>query len=89
VTNKESGWEYIDSQKRRRRWLRSIQEIEQKKEVEVSQAKLRASVLRKIKNQYNWKGFSWGVYKSLIWRYSGGVVCRVPIVMNFDFYERR
>lgn len=87
VTNKESGWEYVDQQRRRRRWLRSIQEIEQKKEV--SAAKLRASVLRKIKNQYNWKGLSWGVYKSLIWMYSGGIVCRVPLVMNFDFYERR
>ena len=43
----------------------------------------------KVQEQYNWKGFSFALYKSLIWRNSAGLMCKVPLATNFDFIERR
>ena len=90
---------------RKRRWLRSIklkdvivEEVQGDVLVDGSSSTVKqASKVStrmnhwkyKVQEQYNWKGFSFALYKSLIWRNSAGLMCKVPLATNFDFIERR
>ena len=89
---------------RKRRWLRSIKLKDVIVEVQgdvlvdgssstVKQASKVSTRMNhwkyKVQEQYNWKGFSFALYKSLIWRNSAGLMCKVPLATNFDFIERR
>ena len=91
----------ISSKRRKRRWLRSIQPIipesipGKEKEVVVSSADKQAiktstrDWINLFREQYNWKGFGFGFYKSLLWKYGAGIVLKIPVALNFDFIERR
>lgn len=46
------------------------------------------SLLRAIKDQYNFKGFGWSLHKSLIFVRSVGATFRIPLSANFDFYDK-
>lgn len=46
------------------------------------------SLLRAIKDQYNFKGFGWAFYKSFLFARSVGVALRIPLSANFDCYDK-
>ena len=45
-------------------------------------------VLQAIREQYNFKGFGWSFYKSLIYAKSVGAAFRIPLSANFDSYDQ-
>ena len=98
------GWEYqfryLQPPKRRRIWLRSI---EQKQNKPISKHEIMAqlhqqhkrqrdrlsTVIQSIKDDFNFKGFGFSLYKSLLFPESFGVGLFVPMTMNFDFWDRQ
>ena len=51
-------------------------------------AKVKAGAAKKSSYQPNFKGFSWGIFKSLIYARSFGVAFRIPLSANFDWYDK-
>ena len=47
-----------------------------------------SSLLHDLREQYNFKGFGWTFYKSLLTKRGVGFAFRVPLSSNFDFYDR-
>ena len=47
------------------------------------------ALLRPIRDNWNFKGYGISVMKSLIFPSAGGVSFRLPLSINFDWYERR
>jgi len=45
--------------------------------------------LEAIDDDFNFKGFGWTFYKSLLHKYSCGIQYRIPITLNFDSLDRR
>lgn len=95
------GWEYYAGKydglgRRRRRWLRTLRRMHgagesadrRKWKGSPARAALAPGVLQAIKNQYNFKGFGWSFFKSLVWAQSMGASLRIPISANFDAYDR-
>lgn len=83
-TNRDSlGWEYVWSPEnpamRRRLWLRTLVPIP------IQPSK---SLVASLKEHWNFKGFGVSIYKSLIFARSMGIVFRLPILYNFDWWER-
>ena len=44
--------------------------------------------IQAIKDDWNFKGFGWTFYKSLVFTKSVGLAIRLPITFNFDTFER-
>ncbi|KAL7546066.1 hypothetical protein ACHAWF_009405 [Thalassiosira exigua] len=53
-----------------------------------SRAKHQPSLLRAMKDQFNFKGFGWSFYKSLLFARSIGASLRIPLSANFDCYDK-
>jgi hypothetical protein len=86
-SNRDSlGWEYVWSEKktarRRRLWLRTIMEHLPPTCSEPT------SLLASLSDNWNFKGFGISVYKSLLSARSIGIALRLPILSNFDWWER-
>jgi len=47
-----------------------------------------ADILQTLKQQYNFKGFGWSFYKSLLFVRSFGAAIRLPLSSNLDFYDQ-
>ena len=45
------------------------------------------TVFQAIQQQYNFKGFGWSFYKSLLFMKSFGAAIRIPLSSNLDFYD--
>jgi hypothetical protein len=45
--------------------------------------------LAKIRDDFHFKGFGMSLYKSLLYKYSCGVAFRLPILANWDGWDRR
>lgn len=58
------------------------------KKPKVSTSRQRASIYTIIKDQYNFKGFGWSFYKSLLLAKSFGAAFRIPLSANFDSYDK-
>ncbi|KAL3787427.1 hypothetical protein HJC23_001824 [Cyclotella cryptica] len=54
----------------------------------IEEKKMSPTLLRAIIDQYNFKGFGWSLYKSLIWKKSFGASLRIPLSTNFAFFDR-
>ena len=84
----ELGWQYSGETKRRRTWLRSIKEETISSKVSTRTTPRVTSVWTFLKEEWNFKGFGWSFYKSLIFLESVGVSFRIPISQNLDWCER-
>ena len=49
----------------------------------------RANIWRPIRDNWNFKGYGISMMKSLIFPSAGGISFRLPLSINFDWYERR
>lgn len=89
VTTRDAyGWEYTLAQPfplRRRVWLRSLQ----KSTKAVRRRRKLPAWLRAIRDDFNFKGFGWTFYKSLVFSDSVGVAFRLPLTYNFGAWERQ
>jgi len=45
------------------------------------------TLVQRIQQQYNFKGFGWSFYKSLLFMRSFGAAIRLPLSSNLDFYD--
>lgn len=96
------GWEYVVSQPhplRQRIWLRSVVPLAKH---DVAQSADSQAVARKkrlaqrerprwiqaIRDDFNFKGFGWSFYKSLVFANSFGVAFRLPLTFNLNTWER-
>lgn len=61
--------------------------IQQQKKAQVARSR-DTSLFQTIQQQYNFKGFGWGFYKSLLFMRSFGAAIRTPLSSNFDFYDQ-
>jgi len=50
--------------------------------------KYSTSLPQKLFDSYNFKGFGWSFYKSIIFPSSFGIALRIPLSINWDWYER-
>jgi hypothetical protein len=96
------GWEYLytssnEPPKRRRIWLRTLAPMVVEKSVPVR--KTRTPLLapygrpfttawQRLRDDFNFKGFGWTFYKSLLSKESFGVAFRTPLSVNFDLLDR-
>lgn len=89
------GWHLIGKTRRRRMWLRSIVPTTRQEETTVSTSTRKgkrqtsiSSILTAIRDDWNFKGFGWSFYKSLIFLDSFGFSFRIPLSQNLDWWER-
>ena len=88
------GWEYVfqylQAPKRKRVWLRSLKP--KATPVLAAPKRRRSGVITRIlsdmRDGYNFKGYSFRVYKSLISWESIGIGISLPLTMNFDLWDR-
>lgn len=98
------GWEYSDTGTLRKRiWLRTIvpkkkkrvvviaPEEETTKQKSISAKKRRRSsrLSKFFSNEFHFKGLAFSFYKSIIFLSSFGVAMRLPLLSNFDWWDRR
>lgn len=96
TTNRDAmGWEYVwhKSQRpcKRRTWLRTAKPLETITTTRPPRKQRRSKqlvILRDLKNDFNFKGFGWTLYKSLLFKESCGVAIRLPLSTNFDWCDR-
>lgn len=93
VTSGDSmGWEYqfqyLRPPKRRRIWLRSLRQQPQIIVKPRQPSKSLTKTLARIRDDYNFKGFGLSFYKSLVFPSSFGLALRLPLTMNFDWWDR-
>jgi len=90
------GWQRMNDSKRRRTWLRSTIPVEQKEETTTTVSTPSRPISRLpffsifsfLKEDWNFKGFGWSFYKSLLFWESIGVSFRIPLSQNLDWCER-
>jgi len=91
------GWEYsftyLQSPSRRRVWLRSLKRRKRPPPPPAIPKSIPATssltnTLKRIQDDWNFKGFGVTVYKSVIFPSSFGVQMRLPLTMNFDWWDR-
>lgn len=92
------GWEYqfqyLRPPKRKRTWLRSLkqsQRLAQKPTPSAVSFQPKGGLARSlslIRDDFNFKGFGFSLYKSLLFPSSVGVSFRLPLTMNFDTWDR-
>jgi hypothetical protein len=93
------GWEYqfqfLQQPKRTRIWLRSLRQITglQPKQpfVGIGELQPKGSLSRslaRIRDDWNFKGWSFSLYKSLIFPSSIAFAIRLPLSINFDILDR-
>ena len=46
------------------------------------------TLLKSIQDSYNFKGFGWSFFKSLVFKKSFGAAFRIPLSANFDGYDK-
>mmetsp|Transcript_6126 Transcript_6126/g.8933 ORF Transcript_6126/g.8933 Transcript_6126/m.8933 type:complete len:624 (-) Transcript_6126:890-2761(-) len=61
--------------------------IQQQKKAQVARSR-DTSLFQTIQQQYNFKGFGWSFYKSLLFKRSFGAAIRLPLSSNLDFYDQ-
>ncbi|KAL3921490.1 MAG: hypothetical protein SGILL_002719 [Bacillariaceae sp.] len=97
----EYKFQYLQAPKRRRIWLRSLQPIKIKekkalpKEQQLSRQKLPSALflsspktlLNRIRDDWNFKGYGMSIYKSFVFPESCGVGLRLPLTVNFDYFD--
>ena len=93
------SWEYqfvyLQTPKRRRIWLRTLRRLPPPPPRQLAISKPRppsssfSRKLAEIRDDYNFKGFGMSVYKSFVFPSSFGVALRLPLSMNFDYFDRR
>jgi hypothetical protein len=97
-TRDNYGWEYLHdptSPMRQRTWLRSyiIMKPSSKRRKAASKAHPFVTSSRRrvraIKDNFNFKGYGWTFYKSLVFPKSFGAAFRLPLTFNFDAFDRR
>lgn len=67
------------------------QTIQQKKKARPKEQVMRSqdtNILQTLGQQYNFKGFGWSFYKSLLFLRSFGAAIRLPLSSNLDFYDQ-
>jgi hypothetical protein len=98
------GWEYqfryLQPPKRRRIWLRSLEQqafVQTKQKLVVAvpstkQRRRKSSIIRNtfkgVRDDWNFKGYGLSLYKSFIFPESFGLSLRLPLTMNFDWWDR-
>ncbi|KAL3921517.1 MAG: hypothetical protein SGILL_002708, partial [Bacillariaceae sp.] len=97
----EYQFQYLRPPKRRRIWLRSLrpipsqlsrgavtkqQELESKASVPYALSS-RRTLLTRIREDWNFKGFGMSLYKSFIFPESCGIGIRLPLTVNFDYFD--
>jgi hypothetical protein len=87
----EYSFEYLQPPKRKRVWLRSLK-AKQKSTITASPTKRSNRILSRalsdMRDGYNFKGFSFRMYKSLISLESFGIGIGLPLTTNFDSLDR-
>lgn len=93
------GWEYqfryLQPPTRRRIWLRSLElppDLQTKKQIVISPKRRRKSSIiqtafKAVLDDWNFKGYGISLYKSFITE-SFGLALRLPLTMNFDWWDR-
>lgn len=80
------GWEYVVAKPhpiRRRVWLRSMVPSKQ-----VSRRPEAPFWMQRIRDDWNFKGYGWTFYKSMLATDSFGAAFRLPLTFNFDSWDR-
>jgi hypothetical protein len=95
------GWEYqfryLQPPKRRRIWLRSLEQPAQSKHKQIvavpsTKRRRKSSIIRTafkaVRDDWNFKGYGISLYKSFLFPESCGLALRLPLTMNFDWWDR-
>jgi hypothetical protein len=95
------GWDYqfqyLRPPIRKRTWLRSLNEEKPIPRPPMSETlsrnmpsfSARRSVLQRVQDNWNFKGYGMSLYKSFVFRSSCGIGLRLPLTVNFDFFDSR
>ena len=81
LLNKSSG-------KQKKKTIQQQQQKKARPKTQVARSHDTTNILQTIQQQYNFKGFGWSFYKSLLFMRSFGTAIRVPLSSNLDFYDQ-
>ena len=66
---------------------KSIQQQKARTKAQIARSRDR-NMFQTLQKQYNFKGFGWSFYKSLLFMRSFGAAIRLPLSSNLDFYDQ-
>lgn len=87
------GWEYKATKPyptRKRIWLRSVIQVEEKavKKRKNKRHNKRPKWMQALRDEFNFKGFGFSLFKSLIFPEGFGLLLRLPLTLNLNAWER-